>query len=484
MSETNNPDHDPTRERILHGRLPWVVFRFGAPLALAMVLQSTFNLIDQYVIASLPRVVSDASLDALGICDMVAAVGTIMSYGVSTATATIVAKHRGANEDNEVARVAWSSVGMVLLLGLAFGLVGVLGADVIVHNILGAKGLVRELAASYMRVIVGGSASVFLMFQLTTLQRSLGDSKWPLAVMAVGNVLNLFLAVLLVYGPGDAPRIFSWGPPIAQALGVPRMEVVGAAWATVIARVVVCVIPLLILRRQLQVRKNSISIWPTREQWRAVIHLALPTSAQFVLRVASVLLVIGLLHHAYTSQENSTAGTAYALCLRFETMALFISMGWGGCAQTFAGMCIGAGDLTRAARAGWMTAVYNMATMAVLAWLFVHYGSWVVRIFSSAPEVLSISGSYLAIVAPSYLGYGLAIVLGNTIVGAGATRLALRTDAVLVLLTALPFLVIAVAVVGVQLNNFWRCIALVNIINAMVYMVVFRKTALWQSAPR
>ena len=108
--------NDPTRHRILKAPLPWAVFRLGAPLALAMVLQGLFNLVDQYLIARLPPSVSDPSLDALGICDMVAALGTIVSYGVSTATATLLAQYKGAGDDARVARVAWASIGIVLAL--------------------------------------------------------------------------------------------------------------------------------------------------------------------------------------------------------------------------------------------------------------------------------------------------------------------------------------------------------------------------------
>jgi hypothetical protein len=65
---------------------------------------------------------------------------------VSSATATLVAQARGRGDRREVAEIAWGSVGLVTLMGLAFGAVAILGADVIVHHLLGAKGLVRELA--------------------------------------------------------------------------------------------------------------------------------------------------------------------------------------------------------------------------------------------------------------------------------------------------------------------------------------------------
>jgi len=470
---------DPTRARILEAPLIGAVFRFGAPLALAMVLQVLFNLVDQYLIARLPPSVADPSLDALGICDMVAALGTILSYGISTGTATLIAQHKGAGDDTSVARIAWGSVGLVLALGLTLGAVGLVGADVIVHDVLGAKGMVHALAAAYLRVIVGGIASAFLMFQLTALLRATGDSRTPLAMIAGGNVLNLFLAVLMVYGPGEAPAVFSWGPPLARTLGIPRMEVVGAAWATLIARAVACVVPLLILRRRLRVVARNASLLPPTDILRAIVRIAWPTSAQFVVRIAAVLLVIGLVHHAYTTPDNSDAGTAYALCLRMETMALFVSMGWGGCAQTFTGMCLGAGDPARASRAAWIAAVYNAVTMLLLALIFVRAGGTVLGFFSESGTVLARATEYLRHVAPSYVFLGVAIVLGNALLGAGATRLALRVDAALVLAVQLPFMLTVVVFARAPITDLWRSIVAVNVLNAVVYASLFRAAPFW-----
>src|SRR5262249_60280132 len=90
----------------------------------------------------------------------------------------------------------------------------------------------------------------FFLLHVTTIQRALGSSKTPVAMLLFSNVLNLFLAVLLVYGPGEAPPVFAWGPPIARALFIPRMQVIGAAWATIIARTVtLCPLLFLVIRR-------------------------------------------------------------------------------------------------------------------------------------------------------------------------------------------------------------------------------------------
>lgn len=470
---------DVHRERLLHGPLATGILRFGAPLALAMVLQVLFNLVDQYLIARLPPGVRDPSLDALGICDMVAALATIISYGYSSATATLVSQAKGRGDDDEVARIAWGSIGAVTVLGVVLGLLGALGADFIVGDVLGAKGHVRELARGYLRVILGGVVTVFVMFQGTTLQRAIGHSKRTLVAFVVGNVLNLVLAVLLVYGPGDAPTVFSWGPPIARALHLPRWEVVGAAWATVIARALACMIPVVILWSELKVAKRKVAFLPTRADLKRTVALAWPTSTQFSVRIAAVLLVVALVHHYYTTPANSDAGTAYALCLRMETMALFVSMGWGSAAQTVVAMCVGASKVERARLGGWYTAGFNAATMAVLAVLYRYGGEAFLRFFTPSAPVVEIGVGYLDVVGPSYVFFGFAIVLGNAIVGAGSARLALAMDVALVFAVQLPLLLIVTAAMHAPKTTLWWAIAIVYVISAAAYVGAWQRPKAW-----
>src|SRR5207302_5279462 len=126
-------------------------------------------------------------------------------------------------------------------------------------------------------------------------------------------------------------------------------------------------------------------------------------------RIGATLLAIALLHHYFTSSEDVRAGTAYALCLRMETMALFLSIGWGSGAQTFAGMALGAGLPLRAIRAGWATAGFALGTMGLLAVAYVRAGEALLGIFTTDPVVVAHGVSFLRIVGPSYLPFGMAI---------------------------------------------------------------------------
>jgi len=472
---------DPSVRRILEGPLAWEVARFGTPLAMAMGLQVTFNLVDAYLIARLAPDVAGPSLGAIGICDQIAAIGTIISYGVSIATAAMLGQHQGRGDHAGVRRIARQSMLLVLALSLLFGVVGILFPGPLIRDVVGAKGEVAALSEAYLRVIVGGSFSVFLLLQLTTMQRALGSSKTPVGILIGSNILNLLLAVLLVYGPEDAPPVFSWGPPIAKMLAIPRMELVGAAWATVLARAAFLLPLAVLVERRFHLFRSSIpEAWSVQVLAR-LLRIAWPASARFVVRLMAMLLTHSLVARAFTTSSDQRATTALGIVFRLETLALFIGMGWGSAAQTFLAQNQGAGQRSRAVHSGWLAASYNVICMVMLASALRVVARPVVEFFDAEPFVVQTAVEYLSVVAPSYVALGVGLVLGNAITGAGATRLTLTLDAVIIAVFQLPLSIWAVTGDNASFTRLWWTLVLTNVALAVVYSVVFRRGSFFRS---
>jgi putative MATE family efflux protein len=466
---------DRATERILRGPLALELARFGVPLAIGMGLQTTFNLVDAYLISRLEAHLAGPSLGAIGICDQLAAIGTILSYGVSIATAAMVATRQGRGDAKGVREVAWQSLVLVAGLALLFGVVGIGFAGPIMRNVVGAKGEVAELGTQYLRVIVGGSFSIFFLLQVTAIQRALGSSKTPVAMLVAANIINLLLAVLLVYGPGEAPAVFSWGPPVARLLHLPRMELVGAAWATVIARTVVLLPLLIAVEARFRLVRGLRSHLPDPAVLRRIIAISWPASTQLVVRMLAMLLTHSLVARAFTTDADQRATTALGIVFRLETLALFVGMGWGSAAQTFLAQNLGAGQRGRALRSGWLAMAYNAVAMVALAAALLALGAPIVGFFDSDPWVVGFAMRYLWFVAPSYLALGVGLVLGNAIQGAGKTRLTLAVDAAIVVLLQLPLSVAAVSTPGASPTRLWLVVGATSVALAIAYLVLYRR---------
>jgi putative MATE family efflux protein len=469
------PALDARTERILRGPLAVEVLRFGAPLALGMGLQTTFNLVDAYIIARLPSQVSGPALGAIGICDQLAALGTIVSYGISVAAASLVSRAWGRGDHDEARRIAWQSALLVLALGSVLALVGVLGARTLLSDVIGVKGQVAERGADYLTVVMGGGVTMFLMLHCASLLRAVGSSKTPVVLLVLGNVLNFLFAVLFVYGPGEAPSFLAWGPEWARVLGVPRLELFGAGVATVLARALVLVPLAFFAAKGLGFLRKSSDLVPDKAIIVSVLRLAWPSSAELVVRMCAMLLTHALVARAFTTAADQSATTALGIVFRFETMALFISIGWGSAVQTFVGQNLGANAPKRAKQSGYWATLYNTVMMAALALLYVACATSIVGFFDSDPRVLTIAQSYLSWVAPSYVALGVGIVLGSVMQGAGAPQRALILDACVVFLVQVPASALVLSSSSRSLTQVWLVAALSYVALAVTLLTSYKR---------
>jgi putative MATE family efflux protein len=338
-----------------------------------------------------------------------------------------------------------------------------------------ARGEVHGLGTEYLTVMMSGSFSIFLLLHLITIQRALGSSKTPIAMLITANVANLFLAVLLIYGPGPAPEVFAWGGPIAERLGIPRLELVGAAWATVIARFLVLIPTVYIVYSRFGLFHASVRTRANLAVMRQIWHFGWPTSSQLVVRIFGVLLVLALVNHFYTTDTDQTAATSLGVVLRLESMALFVSLGWGSAAQTFMGQNLGARKLRRAMHSGTFIALYDGVMMFLFAVAYMIWGGALVAFFKDDPEVVAYAVDYLTWVSPSYVALGVGIVLGSAMQGAGATRLTFVLDLVVILAFQLPISLLVVGGFGASSTGLWQVVAATYLTFAVVYVFFYRR---------
>ncbi len=469
--------------RIVHGPIGREMLRFGLPLAIGMGLQTAFNLLDAYLIGQLEAPLAGPALGAIGICDQLAALGSIISYGLTVASCALISRHQGAKNHAELLRITVQSFVLLLALSLVFGVLGVGCARLLIEDLVGAKGQVAELSLPYLRVMMGGSFSIFLLLHATSVLRALGSSKTPVALLVLANALNVLLAVVMVFGEGPAPHFFSFGAPIAHALGIPRMGLQGAAWATLIARSVM-LLPLgWILLRRLRQTPATARYGPDFPALGQILQLGWASSAQLVVRIVAMLFTHALVARAFTTATDQSATTALGVVFRLETMALFIGLGWGSAAQTFVGQNLGAGRPERARASGWYAALFNAVMMALLALLYLAYGTPIVRFFATDAAVVRAALEYFQWVAPSYIGLGIGVALGSAIQGAGASRRALLLDAAVVLLIQLPLCSLVVWRSGESPVGLWQSVALTYLAFALIHVLSYWRQGLPTAPP-
>ncbi len=141
----------------------------------------------------------------------VLALFNFLQYG----TTAQVARAVGAGEDETARRMGAQALWLSLAIGVTLTALLVLFAEPIVAAI-GLDGRAADLSVTYLRIVSLGLPSAFLALGGQGFLRGVSDLRTPLLVLIAGNVANLVLEVLFVYGFGWGIEGSAWGTAVAQ----------------------------------------------------------------------------------------------------------------------------------------------------------------------------------------------------------------------------------------------------------------------------
>jgi len=431
----------PVRQQV--NRLAW-------PAMAEMLLMTFTHMVDMIMVGQL----GPAAIAAVGLSTQPMFLLLGLFQALASGSTALVARAVGA-EDRELANAVARQAGVVTLL---FGLlVGVMGwaLSPAVPRLMGAEPAVQGLAAAYFRIIMLSMPVVTLAFVLGAVLRGSGDTRTPMQVNAVANVVNVAGNYVLIFGH----------------FGFPALGVTGAALATAGARVVAGVLLLAILfsgRRRIHLSLRE-SYRPKADLLRRVFRVGIPAALeQLVMRAGQLVfvrLVAGL---------GTAVLAAHQIALSVEWLAFMPSFGFGMAATTLVGQGIGAGRPDWSEKAAYETRRIGILVLAVIGTGLFFFGEEIVRLYTRDPEVVAMGALALRIMALSQPFMAVNFIMAGSLRGAGDTRWPLLTTATGIwgVRVLLGYLLAVLA--GLGLAGAWVAMAADHIVRATLLTARFR----------
>lgn len=381
------------------GSLRKAVFMLAIPMMIEMIMESVFALVDLYFVGHLED--SSHAIQTVGLTESVLMIIYSLAMGMSMAATATVARRIGEKNPEAAGHAAIQSLVIALGVTVVISLFGFIYATDILR-LMGASAETAEKGTTFVRIMMGGSLVIVLLFLINGIFRGAGNAAIAMKSLMVANVCNIILCPLLIRGLGPIP-----------ALGLN-----GAAIATTIGRGIGVCYQLFHLFKAGNSLKIKASHW--KIDWtliRLLVKIATPAIFQFVIASCSWIFLANLV--ATTGGENASAGYQTALRL----MMFFILPAWGmsNAAATLVGQNLGAKQLERAEASVMKTMKYNVIFMAFVTVLFMVLGDWFVSFFTPDPAVRERAVLAVRIISAGYIFYGIGMVLINTFNGAGDT---------------------------------------------------------------
>ena len=196
------------------GALGRAVVLLAIPMVVEMLMESVFAVTDIFFVSKLGA----APVAAVGLTESMLAVVYALAMGLGTAVTAVVARRIGEKDPDGAAYAAAQGVCLGLLAAVVLGSLGSVFAPNLLR-LMGASPDVLAAGTGFARVMLGGEASVILLFLLNAAFRGAGDAAIAMRVLLISNGINILLGPCLIFGVGPFPELGVTGAAVATTIG-------------------------------------------------------------------------------------------------------------------------------------------------------------------------------------------------------------------------------------------------------------------------
>lgn len=384
------------REIIVESDPRSALLHLALPMMAGNIAQNLFTLIDMYFVGRL----GSLQVAAVGMAGVVTSAMMTLIIGLSAATRAIVARYIGANDYEMAHKAAFGAIIYGLIVSAVIALFGLsLGKYVLM--LLGAKANLLVLSTRYLVVALVGAFSMVMLFVTRAIFQGAGDAKTPMFIVFGAVILNIILDPLLIFGLGPFPRL----------------GVVGAALATVIARFVGFIIALLLLAKGVRTfRLDFKKFGTTKDILVRYLSIGVPGGAQPMINNLTAFVMMRII-----TSFGVFATAAYSIGVRLNMIASLPGFAIGNAAGTLVGQNLGAGKPDRAKK-GVLIGVKLYELFAIpTAFIYIVLAPQIASLFSKDTETIRLAIAYLSIVPLSYPVFAVGAIVMRGINGSGHT---------------------------------------------------------------
>jgi putative MATE family efflux protein len=397
------------------------VVGLAVPALGTLAVEPLYRLVDTAIVGRVGTDQLAGLAVAVSVLSLVVAGSNFLAYGTTEQVARLLGGGRHERAAGIGVQAMWLSVGV--------GLVAVPAIVLLARplsTLLGADGEVLTHAVTYLRISALGIPFVLIALAAQGVQRGAADYRTPLVILAVANLINAVVEVVLVFG-------FDMG-------------VAGAAWSTVVAQIVAGVWFLAVIRRRLAPARAR------RPSWSRMRPLA-SAGSHLLLRVGSMLAVFTG-STAVAARVDDPTLAAHQVCLALFFLLALTLDALSVPAQTLVADELGRHQRAAARELADRVVVLSLWTAGALAVLLVLLAPLLARAFSPDPAVISRATAGLVVLAVLLLPGAVAFGYDGVLIGAGDYRF-LGRAALAYLVAVIPVAVVVLAVSSTGIVGIW-----------------------------
>jgi putative MATE family efflux protein len=409
-----------------------VILQLAGP---SLVENLMMNLLQMIVMIMVGHLGAEA-ITAVGLTNQPVFFALAIFMALNIGTTAIIARAMGGGNVADANRTAQQTFMLSLLLSIVvISLSYIFAGSILV--LLGATQDVLREGVGYAQMMFLSLGFTVISTSLSAVLRGAGDTRTPMKINVLSNILVVALGYPLIYGIG----------------AVPGMGLIGAAVATIAARGIATLWVVVVLFGKgsiLQLSWKRLFIWDYPIV-RRIVKIGLPSAGeQFALRTGQLVFTL------VVSGLGTAVFAAHTICFNIMGFTFMPGMAFSLAASTLVGQGLGAGKPDLAEKFGWETSRFGRIFAGLMGVVFILLAPYIMMLYTHDPAVIDAGVDALRIIGLIQTFQASQFILAGALRGAGDTRFPLLSTFVGVfifraLLSLLFVLVFKWGIVGAYL---------------------------------
>ena len=416
-------------------------YKRAIQVAWPSVLESFFialaGIIDTYMVSS----IGSSAVAAVGLTTQPKFIALAIFFSINIATSALVARRLGEEDKEGANRILVTAIIMGLVLTVVISTVMVYFSDSILR-LAGSNSDTHIDALNYFRIIMGGMIFSVVSMTINAAQRGSGNTRIAFTTNLVSSIVNIFFNYCLIGGN----------------FGFPKMEVSGAALATVLGTVVSSIMCIRSLFRKdgfVQIKyifKKKIK--PTVDVFTSIVKLGTN------LFVENIAMRIGFLTTALMAAGLGTdTFAAHNVGMNLLSICFAFADGMQVAAVVLTGSSLGAGKKENAKIYGKVCQRIGLMISLVLSLILLLFGKGIFHLFFDKLSIIEIGEIIARFITVIVLLQISQIIYGGCLRSAGDVKYTLISSiiSVTIIRTAVTYILVSVfemGIVGIWLGIF------------------------------
>ena len=281
-----------------------LMIQMGIPMILSMALQAVYNIVDSAFVGNMKEG-SEAALNALTLVFPVQMLMVAIAIGTGVGTNALLARTLGQGDSKKAAMVAGNSLFLGVIIYVICFLFGIVGVNAYISSQT-ANPEVLSMGTSYLKICCVLSFGIVFFSLFEKLLQATGRSLYSTIGQVAGAVINIILDPIMIYGIGP----------------VPKMDVEGAAYATVIGQIASAVLLFVFhIKLNKEFEHGFKYMKPDGKIIKEIYAIGLPAI------IAQALMSIMVYVMNLILKFDASAQTAYGLFYKVQQFVLFLAFG-------------------------------------------------------------------------------------------------------------------------------------------------------------